>query len=534
MGPAMCLCSISLTEAESACSYKSCAIRNVWIVAGRSLLAGSFLYAVKFGLIESASPRCTIRKRDKKEKSKREGKTMGSTMRYSAVAAVFSVCMSWLPCAAASAVPELPARTVRAGEPVMSEPTEAPSLELLKARALHLEKRTQVGCSQWSIPGGYGIPACDSPSTCLFYSTTVGGEFMGYEGCGQTSVKYNWVTACYDNSISSGVPPLSQIYCPEESPFCGTFAFVYGDATYYNFGCSTTPYSLNVALISDFTSDGTTATDSNVLIVTSPPATVTVTAVPSPPVRPASSSEDSSSSAEPTSPPLNSSPPRPNPGQNTHHKSNTGAIVGGVVGGVAAIVIAALLAWFFIRRRNKAKQAQADNLASAAAASAASGGAFHSVVANEQTPELAGKPTGGVGYAPVPQDAPVQEKPAVNQQTTEYYKPTGQQPYGHQNQDVHTDVSGAPSPPPVYHSPNPQVPGVPPTSQQFGPQNPHLSELGGTNHGSYQVPQGVSELATPSMSANLAAQPGQHPHSRPQQVDMSGAPMSEVYHHELE
>jgi hypothetical protein len=37
---------------------------------------------------------------------------------------------------------------------------------------------------------GFGQPECGNSETCLF--TSANGYY--YEGCGQTSIKYNWVT----------------------------------------------------------------------------------------------------------------------------------------------------------------------------------------------------------------------------------------------------------------------------------------------------------------------------------------------------
>ena len=67
-------------------------------------------------------------------------------------------------------------------------PTEPPSLELVKKR---LEKKSVSNiCTEWTIPGDLGQPECGNSGTCLF--TSASGYY--YEGCGQTSVSYDWVT----------------------------------------------------------------------------------------------------------------------------------------------------------------------------------------------------------------------------------------------------------------------------------------------------------------------------------------------------
>jgi hypothetical protein len=42
---------------------------------------------------------------------------------------------------------------------------------------------------------GYGQPQCRNSETCLF-KTATDGYF--YEGCGQTSIAYDWVTGKFD------------------------------------------------------------------------------------------------------------------------------------------------------------------------------------------------------------------------------------------------------------------------------------------------------------------------------------------------
>jgi hypothetical protein len=57
------------------------------------------------------------------------------------------------------------------------------------------------------IMEGFGQPECYNSETCLF--TSASGYY--YEGCGQTSIAYDWVTECWDYP-QSGLPPVSEIY----------------------------------------------------------------------------------------------------------------------------------------------------------------------------------------------------------------------------------------------------------------------------------------------------------------------------------
>jgi hypothetical protein len=57
------------------------------------------------------------------------------------------------------------------------------------------------------IQSGFGQPKCYNSETCLF--TNDGFNF--YEGCGQTSVAYNWITTCWDYP-QVGIAPASEIY----------------------------------------------------------------------------------------------------------------------------------------------------------------------------------------------------------------------------------------------------------------------------------------------------------------------------------
>jgi hypothetical protein len=144
--------------------------------------------------------------------------TMASILRYSAVAAMATL---------AFAHGELPSQTIGIGQPLFElMPTKAPSLDLIK-RSLGKRALTNT-CSEWTILDGGGFtPICLSSQTCLFTSATDG---YGYEGCGQTSIAYNWITTCYDyNSTQTGLPPVSQIYASSTlSIFYPRALFVFG------------------------------------------------------------------------------------------------------------------------------------------------------------------------------------------------------------------------------------------------------------------------------------------------------------------
>jgi hypothetical protein len=86
-------------------------------------------------------------------------------------------------------------------------PADAPSLELVKKQfAKRLVKKSVTNiCTEWTLEG------TDSAL---------------YEGCGQTSISYNWITECFPYSqTQTGTAPVSQIYCAEEAPACGYYAF---------------------------------------------------------------------------------------------------------------------------------------------------------------------------------------------------------------------------------------------------------------------------------------------------------------------
>jgi hypothetical protein len=108
-------------------------------------------------------------------------------LRFSTVAALM-----WT--AAGAALGAMPSQTMGGcGEPIFAVPlpTEPPSFELVR-RKLEKKDLTNI-CTEWTIPGGYGQPECGNSETCLF--TSANGYY--YEGCGETSIAYNWVTGMF-------------------------------------------------------------------------------------------------------------------------------------------------------------------------------------------------------------------------------------------------------------------------------------------------------------------------------------------------
>jgi hypothetical protein len=238
------------------------------------------------------------------------------------------------------------------------------------------------------------------------------------------------------------------------------------------------------------------------------------------------------------------------------HKQNTnvGAIAGGVVGGVVVLAALAVLAFFLIRKSKKDKAAQQNNNVQThqqqAAASIATAWNNHN-----QNPDIGGKPAQQPVYAPAPAGyaSPQNEKPMATQ---EAYRPPLLSNYGSELSTEHAPQQS----PPVYAQPSPStrppsnfteldphvrtpsagppvspIGTIPTASSELGGASrisspaPQHAELGGQNRGSYQVPPNVQEIG--ASSGGITRPPaGQQ---RQSALDMSGAPMSEEYHHEL-
>ncbi|KAM3070312.1 hypothetical protein ACMFMG_010144 [Clarireedia jacksonii] len=321
---------------------------------------------------------------------------------------------------------EVPTQTLGLGEPftgLQPLPTAAPRLELVKKR-LGLERKALTNvCSEWTIPGGFGQPECSNSETCLFTSADDGNL---YEACARTSKSYDWVTECWDYPMT-GSPPVSQIYCGEEEPYCGFFAFIFGpESTYLNFGCSTMSYGFTVNLL-----------ETAAVLASLDPTTTSTPVV----VNPAATT------TKPTPKPISTSPlstPQLTPSQNKKKKTTPiGPIVGGVIGGVLFLALIALLTWYLLRRNRTPNPATS--------------------TPPPMYPEHA---------APPPATATAAEKPAVESSTTEYYQPPAslqrlreEEERARQGEMIYIPPAGyerrgrgqaaaaaAPSPPPTYVS----------------------------------------------------------------------------------
>ncbi|KAH7360741.1 hypothetical protein BKA65DRAFT_473876 [Rhexocercosporidium sp. MPI-PUGE-AT-0058] len=509
---------------------------------------------------------------------------MASLLRYSAVAALASSVTGF-------AISAFPTQTVNGGfGQVFLQPTAAPSVELvkqkLKGRAL-----TNV-CTEWTIPGGYGQPQCFDSQTCLFQ--TVSGKL--YEGCGQTSIAYDWVTQCW-NYPQSGTPPKSEIFCPASEPYCGYFGFDFGEGfTAYNFGCSSVSYGLIVSRIASdgFNSSNTDTTITDFLITPDPTATETST--PSTPTI----------YVVPGSGATNTPSPRPTPSPNKHSKTPIGAIVGGAVGGVVVLALLAFLLWFCLRKR---KQKRVESAAAQAriqneqASALTAYGLNNNNNNSSNVAEIAGTMKPAAAYGGPAQQQPqypamgvYPEKQAAGVGMQEVYRPAlgGQQQqqgvsYSANSHSASQSQSPSQSPPPVYttpsstHIPVPSPPSqyseleqaqmqnaggprasnlsgqgaVSPMGSGFSPgqtpmrmQSPpppptgvnelqshgEVNELGGQNRGSWNVPPGVQEMGgSPSIgpSGGIARRPVGGGERR-SYVDMNGVPLSEEFRHELQ
>lgn len=322
---------------------------------------------------------------------------------------------------------------------------------------------------------------------------------------------------------SSCITSCSLLTCssPATAPYCGYYAFVFDvDYTYWNFGCSTLPYSLFVDLIPT-TTDGSTSTDvvlngggsssitatASTIFIVSQSTDNTQTNTPTIFVAPGASIVTSASTGS-------SSTSVPNIG--SHSKSSTpiGAIVGGVIGGIAVIAFLAFLLWFFLRKRKQDKRAAQAHEAQvqagqANAAAAATATAFHN---HNRISEIGGAmkpPPTTTTYVPPPGVAGVfGEKPSATENTQEIYRPP---PDHEQNQSAYADTlnAGAQSPPPPVYSRPTATPTSPHShhneleQQNTGvarpasvpPVSPMLT--GTTSQGQNQS-QGLSPVGTPS------------------------------------
>ncbi|KAI9646075.1 hypothetical protein NHQ30_005514 [Ciborinia camelliae] len=333
---------------------------------------------------------------------------------------VFILYIDSLQLVAGFALGEMPSQTLGYGEVLqMPSPTLAPELELVRRRldwgfgvAKEKNKRGATNvCTEWTIPGGFGQPQCPNSETCLFTSASDG---YFYEGCGKTSVSYDWITECWDwPQTQVGDAPSSQIYCLDQqirrelsmfgydlrikrsfivgvgrqpgllkilfaildheanrkhsdssAPACGYLAFVFGPgATYSNFGCATTSYELTVELLETAATLATldeSVAGGNAGGV----GTETVTAGES--VIPTANSNPSTTSPSDSRPKTTSQIVAPQQTSSSSSSSSTstigshkkkkipiGPIIGGVVGGIALLALIFLLAFFLLKKKNR-------------------------------------------------------------------------------------------------------------------------------------------------------------------------------------
>jgi hypothetical protein len=459
---------------------------------------------------------------------------MPSVLQYSsAVAALVSS-------VAGNSFGSIPSQTVGHGLPIFEAmATEAPSLELVK-RKLEKKSLTNV-CSEWTILGGNGQPQCYNSQTCLFSSA--GDPLTHFEGCGMTSIAYDWITECSDYP-NTGTAGASQTFCDAAFPSCGIFKFVFeAGLTYSNYGCSTKAYSYVATLLETDSGSVGLAGGSSTLVLT-PTATIIITQTPTDKI----DGTNIPGQATRTSLP-----------QATSKKSTPiGAIVGGVVGGIAVIALIGFIAWYCLRKRKQDKAAAA--AVQQQQADAATAAAYHNT---NHMPEIDGTMTmkpGAGAFAPPPNPnySSPPEKPVAGVAAHEY-RPQAQSQYS-SGYGSEIDPRGATaSPPPLYAHPSPPTQISSPASgyteldptqtarQSVQPVSPagtntgtflstNVSELGGgENRLSYQAynpsqsTPPVPEMGASTGGINRPAVGRQHP-----AVDMNGAPMSENYRpHEM-
>ncbi|RDW71285.1 hypothetical protein BP6252_07848 [Coleophoma cylindrospora] len=466
---------------------------------------------------------------------------MSSPLRLAVV--LSNLCLAAL----AYGVGERPAsKTIGYGAPhlvVPAEPTNAPSWDLFHD-LLKIKPRVVTNvCSEWTLLGDGGQPACTGSSTCLF--DTVSG--FGYEACALTSSSFYQVTECWNYPKTYTVSPIGQIFCDATAPYCGYYAFVFDNGDVFsNFGCSTSPYSSTATLLPSALASYTPVTTNSVITTGRP--TVTSTATPIVVVVTASTtsaSNSASTTASPTFFPVSQNSSRKN--------SHLGAIVGGAVGGIAVIGIIAAVIFCCLYKNRKARRQENDQ------ATAATAIAYQAAHANNYKPPIQPDPNfselseGGYGKPQM-----VQQTPMGAIHTTE--KPTSLTQSQEQHQQYYSQSPFAPPPvynqASVYDQPSSTLPTPSPTFLQTG----HFPELAGDRHTQPMSPLSGCSTGNSSPQGGLSPRPqsnvmemsavgfqqsfGQFPlpptgnghghaselPARQPHLDMSGAPMSENYH----
>ncbi|KAG9248297.1 hypothetical protein BJ878DRAFT_62932 [Calycina marina] len=276
---------------------------------------------------------------------------MSSNSRYAALAAMISSVYGY-------SLGEMAAQTTGVGLPLYEiRPTEAPSLELVRRTLGVNAKRALTNtCDEWSLDGLGGTPLCGASATCLFTSATNG--FL-YEGCGQTSIAYDWITACWPYPQTQPITaPVSELYCPSTAPACGYYAFVYQiGQTFWNFGCSITSYSSFAYQVANATSAALVGNGGSSLTDISS-AFASIATFPAAGTGEGSASTADVSGSAPTLvawPTDSTSTNKPTIKANKTKKNvPIGPIVGGLIGGVILIVATVVITWCCIRRKKKA------------------------------------------------------------------------------------------------------------------------------------------------------------------------------------
>jgi hypothetical protein len=227
----------------------------------------------------------------------------------------------------------------------------------------------------------------------------------------------------------------------------------------------------------------------------------------------------------------------------------TGPIVGGVIGGIALIAFISFLVWFYLRKRRQdkaiaiatAQNQQQNQQQQQQQADTAAAAAYQN---QNRLPEMGATPKPAVAYMqpPSPRTGVFPEKPADRSQSA-YVENTrlGSRSPAPSYPQSPQSRSSIPSPPLSNYSEleaQRRAAGRSPTSPEFwqtgqGVERQGVNELGGTNRGSLNVPPGMQELGASTGGINQRPVGGQRT-GPGQYVDMSGAPMSDEYHHELE
>ncbi|RDW83215.1 hypothetical protein BP5796_04706 [Coleophoma crateriformis] len=442
--------------------------------------------------------------------------------------------------ALAYGVGERPAsKTIGYGKPhlvVPAEPTNAPSWDLFHD-LLKIKPRVVTNvCSEWTLLGDGGQPACTGSSTCLF--DTVSG--FGYEACAVTSSSFYQVTECWNYPKTYTVSPIGQIFCGAAAPYCGYYEFVFDNGDVFsNFGCSTSPYSSRATLLPNALASYTPVTTNSVITTGRP--TVTSTATPFVVVVTASTTSASNSASMPVS--TTASPTLFPVSQNSTRKnSHLGAIIGGAAGGIAVIGIIAAVIFCCLYKNRKARRQENDQ------ATAATAIAYQAAHANNYKPPTLPNPNfspmGAIHTSEKPTPLSQSQEGDHHAQHQQYYSqsPFAPPPVYNQASVYNQPSSTLPTPSPTFLQTGrfPGLAGDRYTQPMFplsGCSTGRSSPQGGlsprpqsnvTEMSAVGFQQSLNQFPRPPSSngrGHASELPARQPH-----LDMSGAPMSENYH----